>query len=74
MSNKKDQDSEKLTLWEIICSVLAAAFGVQSDKNRRRDFSKAKPSTFVIAGVIFTLLFVITLVGLVKLILNNAGA
>lgn len=73
MSNKTEQDSEKLTFWQIISSVLAAAFGVQSDKNRRRDFSKAKPSTYIIAGIVFTLLFILFLFVLVKIILNAAG-
>ena len=29
-----------LTFWEMLQSVLAAAFGVQSGKNRARDFSR----------------------------------
>ncbi|MEH6359055.1 MAG: DUF2970 domain-containing protein, partial [Pseudomonadales bacterium] len=37
MTEDKKQP-QKLTLWQIICSVFAAAFGVQSDKNRERDF------------------------------------
>lgn len=68
--NKKPQ---KLTLWQIICSVFAAAFGVQSDKNRERDFKQAKPGTYIIAGLIFTILFVLAVVAVVKLVLNQAG-
>ena len=40
-------------------SVLAAALGVQSGKNRARDFSHGKPSHFIILGVGFTVLFVL---------------
>lgn len=72
MSKEKD-NRQKLTLWQIVCSVFAAAFGVQSDKNRERDFKQAKPSTYIIAGVIFTVLFVLAVVGVVKLVLNQAG-
>jgi hypothetical protein len=54
-------------------SVLAAAFGVQSGKNRARDFSRGKPSHFIILGVLFTGLFVLVLFGLVKLVLGLAG-
>jgi len=72
---KKKKQPQKLTLWQIICSVFAAAFGVQSDKNRERDFKQAKPSTYIIAGVIFTLIFVLVLITAVKLILNlSAGS
>jgi hypothetical protein len=54
-------------------SVLAAAFGVQSGKNRARDFSRGKPSHFIILGVLFTAIFVLVLFGLVKLVLGLAG-
>ncbi|MNY81277.1 hypothetical protein D3C86_2227590 [compost metagenome] len=54
-------------------SVLAAAFGVQSGKNRTRDFSRGKPSHFIMLGVLFTAIFVLVLFGLVKLILGLAG-
>ncbi|MCY1548936.1 hypothetical protein D9M68_850790 [compost metagenome] len=54
-------------------SVLAAAFGVQSGKNRARDFSRGKPSHFIILGVLFTSVFVLVLFGLVKLVLGLAG-
>jgi len=67
MTKKKPQ---KLTLWQIICSVFAAAFGVQSDKNRERDFKQAKPSTYIIAGVIFTIVFVLVVIAVVKLVLS----
>lgn len=68
-----DQEPSKkpLTLLQIIGSVLAAAFGVQSNKNRERDFTQAKPGTYIIAGLIFTFLFVLSLALVVKLILGS---
>ena len=71
MSEKKKQP-QKLTLWQITCSVFAAAFGVQSNKNRERDFNQAKPATYIIAGVIFTVLFVLAIATVVNLVLSNA--
>lgn len=70
-SDKNQKTPQKLTLWQIICSVFAAAFGVQSDKNRERDFQQAKPGTYIIAGVIFTITFVLVVISVVKLVLNN---
>jgi len=61
-----------LTLREMLQSVLAAALGVQSAKNRSRDFSRGKPSHFILLGVLFTTLFVIVLLVTVKLILHLA--
>jgi hypothetical protein len=54
-------------------SVAAAAFGVQSGKNRARDFSRGKPSHFILLGVLFTLVFALMLFGVVKLVLHLAG-
>ncbi|MFT7222243.1 MAG: hypothetical protein ACI8Z1_003867 [Candidatus Azotimanducaceae bacterium] len=62
-----EQDAPKF--WEIVVSVLAAAFGVQNSKNRERDFTRGNPLVFIAAGLIFTVLFVLTLVGIVNLVL-----
>jgi hypothetical protein len=61
------------TFWQMLHSVLAAAFGVQSGKNRARDFTHGKPSHFVILGILFTAVFALTLFGIVKLVLHLAG-
>lgn len=74
MDDKEEQKPEKLTLRQIIGSVIAAALGVQSDKNRQRDFARAKPSTFIIAGILFTFIFILAVAGVVKFVLKLAGA
>jgi hypothetical protein len=69
-----EQDDDKpLTFREMLQSVLAAAFGVQSGKNRARDFSRGKPSHFILLGVLFTSVFVLVLFALVRLVLHLAG-
>lgn len=50
-------------------SVAMAFLGVQSDKNRERDFNQGQFSHFVIAGVIGVILFVASLVAIVTLVL-----
>ncbi|MEB0028262.1 DUF2970 domain-containing protein [Pseudomonas sp. MH9.2] len=60
------------TFWQMVLSVVAAAFGVQSGKNRARDFTHGKPSHFVILGVLFTAIFALTLFGIVQLVLHFA--
>ena len=54
----------------IVGSVLAAAFGVQSSKNRERDFSQGSYRHFVVAGFVFTVLFVFTLIVVVRVVLG----
>jgi len=53
----------------VIKSVGAAFMGVQSDKNRERDFSQGKLSHFIIVGVLSVALFIGALVAVVSLVL-----
>ena len=68
-----DPGNKPPTFWQVLHSVMAAAFGVQSGKNRSRDFTHGKPSHFLIVGLLFTLCFALTLFGIVKLILYLSG-
>ncbi|WP_372820939.1 DUF2970 domain-containing protein [Pseudomonas parafulva] len=61
------------TFWQMLHSILAAAFGVQSGKNRARDFTHGKASYFIVMGVMFTLVFILVLVGLVQLAMHLTG-
>ena len=59
-----------LNFWQVLISVVAAAFGVQSEQNRQRDFSsKTGILPYIFAGLLFTVIFVITLVLIVKWVL-----
>ena len=66
-------DNKPPSFWQMLHSIVAAAFGVQSGKNRARDFTHGKPSHFVVLGVLFTAVFALTLFGIVKLVLVLAG-
>lgn len=66
---KDEQQPKSLTWRQMLQSVLAGALGVQSGKNRIRDFNHGKPSQFILLGVGFTALFVLVLLGVVKLVL-----
>jgi len=61
--------SNRPTIWQVIMSVLAAALGVQNRKNRERDFTHGNPVVFIIAGVIFTALFIMTILSVVFLVI-----
>ncbi|MDB2434432.1 DUF2970 domain-containing protein [Luminiphilus sp.] len=50
----------------IVQSTLAAAIGVQSKKNRERDFEQGNAGTFIVAGILFTVLFIATIVVVVS--------
>ena len=59
----------KPTFVQVMMSVFAAAIGVQSAKNRERDFSQSSPMPYIVGGLIFTVLFVLSIVGVVMLVL-----
>jgi len=65
-------DSKPPTLWQMLHSIIAAAFGVQSHKNRERDFTHGKPAHFIALGIVCTAVFALALFGLVKLIIHLA--
>lgn len=60
---------EKVGFWTVLKSVLSAFFGVQSRRNRERDFQHGKPIHFILVGLLATVLFVLTVVGVVRLVL-----
>ena len=60
----------KLTIMETIKTILVAFIGVQSNKNRQLDFEKGSIVTYIIAGLIFTGLFVGALAFLVSKVLG----
>lgn len=74
--NDAERDEErprKPNLWQIIGSVLAAGFGVQSSRNRERDFKHGRAAVFLVMGVVFTALFVAAIYGVVNLVLSGSG-
>lgn len=69
MGDNDEKSEENLSLIDVALSTCAAALGVQSSKNRRRDFSKGNPIIFLLSGVLFTISFVLIIVGLVHLVI-----
>lgn len=62
--------NQKPSLLQVIGSVVAAAFGVQSSANRERDFAGGGSATpYIIAGIIFTVIFIMAIIGVVRLVL-----
>jgi hypothetical protein len=62
------------TLPQVVGSVLSAFFGVQSHKNRERDFTAGKPWVFIVVGAVMTALFVGTLVAVVVVVISHSHA
>jgi Protein of unknown function (DUF2970) len=71
--SKADQVPGKLNPLQVVGSVFAAGLGVQSSKNRERDFKQGRPGVFIAAGIVFTLVFIGTVVLVVQMVLQSAG-
>lgn len=73
MDKDRDVESQGPTLWQVIKSVNASFFGVQSSANRERDFRHGKAHHFIIIGAVMTVVFILVVVMAVKLALSQAG-
>lgn len=72
MSDQAKNDTEERetpSLGTIVFAVLASAFGVNSSKNREKDFKAKSATPFIIAGIIFTVVFMLSVYGVVQLVL-----
>jgi len=67
-----NNDKEKsLGILSVIQSVIAAMFGVRNSEKHQRDFEQGDLAQFVAVGVIFVIVFVLTLQWIVSLILEK---
>ncbi len=74
MNDPTEEEGEKpLSFLQVVGSALSAAFGVQSSKNRERDFARGKLSHFIVVGIGLTVLFVVIVIVVVKVVLSNVA-
>ena len=70
-SKEQPEESRGLGLREVVGSILAAGLGVQSSRNRERDFREGRAIVFIIAGLLFTALFIGAVYTVVSLVLST---
>lgn len=61
----------KPSLLHVVKSVIAAAIGVQSNKNREIDFQHGSLPAYVFVGLIATVLFIFTIVTIVSAVIGG---
>lgn len=67
------QNEQKPGFWQIVFSTLAAFLGVQSTKNRERDFKHGNIYVYIVSGLIFTAVFIFCVITVVRLVLQSRG-
>lgn len=68
-----DEPGKEPTLLQVVGSVFASFFGVQSARARVRDFKHGRAGVFIAVGLVMTALFVLTVLLVVKLVLKHAA-
>ena len=73
MTSPEKNDDQKPGPLQVIGSVISAAFGVQSSRNRERDFQHGRFRNYVIAALGFVVVFIVAVFSVVQLVLNGAN-
>jgi hypothetical protein len=73
MDPDKDDQPSAPSLLQVLGSVLASMFGVQSNRRREQDFVHGKPSQYIVIGLVVTLVFILVVWGVVNLVMRLAG-
>lgn len=68
---KPEERPRRPGVFKVIQSILAGAFGVQSDRRREEDFSSGSPVTYIVAGIVFVLIFVVTIALVVQWVIST---
>lgn len=68
-----DKTPKKPQFWQIVLSTIAAAFGVQTRRNQERDFEHGNLYTYIVSGILFTLIFIGGVIFLVSTVLKSNG-
>lgn len=67
------EKEEKLSIFQVLVSVLSSFFGVQKDATRERDFKRGRARDFILVGVVLTVGFILAVWGVVQLVMRVAA-
>ena len=72
--NPQNEDQQRTPSFiSVLWSVMASMFGVQSTRRHEADFTRGKPIHYILVGLLVTVMFILTVWGVVKLVLRLAG-
>jgi hypothetical protein len=72
--NGKAPLKERQSLLSVFRSVSASMFGVQSSSKHKDDFARGDAKTYIVVGLVATILFVLAVWGVVQLVVRVAHA
>jgi hypothetical protein len=68
----EEEAAPNITVLQVVGSILASFYGVQSAKSRKRDFQHGKAKTFIVVGILMTAVWYLTIYLVVTLVLHVA--
>lgn len=71
IKSNSESEIESPGLFSMIGSVLAAMIGIQTEEQRKQDFTKGKVTHFIVIGIIMVIIFIVTLINIVDSILKE---
>jgi hypothetical protein len=66
-----ETELSKPSLLDVVKSVAASAFGVQSAANREKDFQQQSVVPYIVVGVVFVIMLIVSLMLVVSLVLPD---
>ena len=73
VENKVTENRKGTGFLNVLKSTMFAASGIQTKTNHERDFEHGKPSTFIVAGIVFMVVFILSIFGVVQLVMSLAA-
>jgi hypothetical protein len=70
-SNNPQSKPQSLSFFQMVHSVAASFFGVQSAEKRERDFTHGKAKHFILVGILMTAIWYGSIALLVHFVLNK---
>ncbi len=71
--NNSSSSNKTPGFWSTVKSVLGGMIGVQSESQLEKDFQKADPVKIILGGIIFTVVFIFTILYFVNKIVDPSG-
>ncbi|MGB5450490.1 MAG: DUF2970 domain-containing protein [Sedimenticolaceae bacterium] len=68
----ENKEPEKLSIFQVFGSVLSSFLGIQKNATRERDFKRGRARDFIVVGIVLTVLFVLSVWGVVQLVMSVA--
>ena len=67
---ENSQPAGSQSIGSVIRSVSASMFGVQNSKKHAEDFSQGNITSYIVVGLVATVLFILIVWGIVKLVVS----